>query len=181
MSGSHLVPPEVLPNRRPAQPVAVRLERDRWESSEGRLAPAVEEGSFPPIGDVLPEVRPPKAGNGKPSNGHGQAPRYIALGLNADIIRKQAQALGSGKLTLLIPLPDPSEFDTPGTPGSPSTPGSPGHKDGLPVVKRAVCVCPSDGEGGVEGVGVIMPLEPKRSGSFYAKVRAMVVEAERRL
>ncbi|MBI1335876.1 MAG: hypothetical protein GC164_02820 [Phycisphaera sp.] len=165
--GSVLVPTQVLPTRKPTQPVTVRLERDRWESSEGKLAPAVEEGSFPPIADVLPDVIPHTSTG--PLNGNGHTGTHIVLALDAEFFRKQALALGTTKLTLLIPLPDKSH------------PGKTSSEQELPVVERPVCVCPATAEAGVEGVGVVMPLKPERSATYYRKLRQLVVESERLL
>ncbi|MBI1338467.1 MAG: hypothetical protein GC164_16110 [Phycisphaera sp.] len=167
--GSVLVPTQVLPTRKPAQAVTVRLERDHWESSEGKLAPAVEEGSFPPIGDVLSDVSTSTSSASNPLNGNGHTGTHIALALDAEFLRKQALALGTTKLTLLIPLPVKSH------------PGKTSSEQELPVVERPVCVCPATAEAGVEGIGVVMPLKPERSATYYRQLRQLVVESERLL
>ncbi len=74
-----------------------------------------------------------------------------------------ATALGTGKLTLLVPVPVKA--------------GNAKAADAF--VDKPVCVCPATDDGSAQAIGVVMPLQPQHGGGYYEKLRKAVIEAER--
>ena len=169
LTGSRLVPSDVLPTRQLSREAVVKLVDGHWQSSEGKLAQDTGEGNFPPIGDILPPVsRRPHCLTASQAQKYQQAHRampHVVLGVDLELLNKQAMALGTPRLTLLIPIP---------VRGAQTRPGE-------TFVTKPICVCPADGQGPVNGVGVLMPLTPERSIRYYEQLRQAVVEAEHRI
>jgi len=155
MSRVRLVPADILPSRKNTEPVVVDVLNGQWQSSDGKTISDTyaDDTSYPPFADVLPKF------------GYKDKAPPIRLGIDLVLLNKVADALGTSKLTLLLP-------DTDKTPA----PGAPGEG----YVSQPVAVCPATDEGKVRGVGVVMPLKPVNGASFYTKVRRIVVDAEAR-
>lgn len=158
MSSPRLVPTDVLPSRRNAEPTLVDVLNSQWQSSDGKTAPDVftHDDRYPPIAEVLPKFGPRV----------GKSP--IQLGVDVTLLTKLADALGTPKLTLFIPDTDNIHSDKTPTSG----PGNGGF------VKKPIAVCPANDEGKVRGVGVFVPLQPVNGVKFYETVRRLVAEAE---
>ena len=168
---SRLVPADVLPTRQLLKPAVVRLVDGHWQSSEGRIAEdtyGTGEGAFPPIGDVLPAVgkRPlyetQAQAQRRQSKGNCES-LCVALGIDVDVLRKTAEALGNSKLTLFVPLP----VKGPNTPPSQA------------CVTKPIAVCPANGDGGERGIAVVIPLTPGNGNAYYNKVREVVIASEK--
>lgn len=167
VSGPGLVPANVLPARRLNTEVRVQRESGDWRSSEGKVAPAVESdgqssASFPAIGDVLPEQDLPRKRSGQHAG--DAAPTAIALDLG--VLKKVADALGTMKLTLLVHPLDASGTST----GNGQTGATP----------RPIGVCPASSESGVQGIGVVMPLQPEHGHAYFTAVCEQIRKAEKR-
>lgn len=158
MRSSRLVPADVLPSRRNTEPTLVDVLNGQWQSSDGKTAPDVftPEDGYPKIADVLPKFSPRV---GKPP---------VQLGIDVTLLNKLADALGTPKLTLFIPVIDKTRPDK--TPAGGTVNGG--------FVKKPVAVCPANDAGKVRGVGVFMPLQPVNGVRFYETVRRLVAEAE---
>lgn len=155
---STLVPVDVLPTRLSSKDVSVEITPHGWRSSEGRISPEPDESdsSFPPVHDVLPVVNEnPLALN--PEQAATVGDRRVVLGLNVELLRKIAESLGTPKLSLMIPVPRE---------------GSSAGQDA--AVTQAVAICPATDEDDVEGIAVLMPLNPVRSTAYYNKLREIV-------
>jgi len=155
MRSPRLVPPVVLPKRKDVKGVVIDLADERWRSSEGRSTPDeyAGESCYPSIAEVLPKL------------GTRAQTRRVQLGIDVALLSKVADSLGTSKLTLFIPIPDKTR--------------EPGTDDGGHV-KKPIAICPATDDGGVRGIGVVMPLQPVNGVRFYAKVRQLVVDAEAR-
>jgi hypothetical protein len=170
LAGSSLVPPDVLPTRQLAGDVVVQRNNGHWRSSEGRFADAKTDGNFPPIGDVLPELgRRPFAESAKRAERRRKsrgsvANEHVVLGIDLDVLRRTADALGTSKLTLFIPVPVADG----------------NRKPDEMHVNKPVAVCPASTDGQVPGIGVVMPLTPEHGVGQYERLRQQVVEAEKR-
>lgn len=172
MAGPRLVPSDILPTRQLPRDAVIKLVDGHWQSSEGKLAGddyGEGRGAFPAIGEVLPAVskRPHHltAIQAEKFRQANIAPPHVVLGVDIDLLNKQAMALGTSRLTLLVPVPIRYN-ETAADIGT--------------FVNKAVCVCPADGQDGVHGVGVVMPLTPERSIKYYEQIRQQVTEAEGR-
>jgi len=159
----YLVGPDVLPTRERSNFTHIQLAHGAWQSSEGRLAPLTDGATnLPQLGDVLPKVQQ-VLDQDKLQTGKGIKPGqpvHVMLGINVDLLRKQAEGLGTSKLLLFIEVPK----------------GLP--KDGEAVaVNKPIAVAPAVDEG-VAGVGAVMPLTPSRDHRNYEKLREAVVDAE---
>lgn len=159
----YLVGPDVLPTRERSNFTHIQLAHGAWQSSEGRLAPLTDGvANFPQLGEVLPKVQQ-VLDQDKLQRGKGIKPGqpvHVMLGINVDLLRKQAEGLGTSKLLLFIEVPK----------------GLP--KDGEAVaVNKPVAVAPAVDEG-VAGVGAVMPLTPSRDHRNYEKLREAVIDAE---
>ncbi|MEX2215169.1 MAG: hypothetical protein WD768_13630 [Phycisphaeraceae bacterium] len=169
MNSARLVPTAVLPSRQVAKPVGIRLSDGRWEATDGKVAgdnpPDI---GFPTLIDVLPQVGKHPFFETKAQADqrkvHDPAPAMVVmLGIDLDLLRKSADALGTSKLTLFVPVPvkDPNQ------------------KPSEVHVNKPVAVCPAS-RSDTNGVAVVMPLTPEHGTSYYSKVRETVVAAEKR-
>ena len=169
MSSSRLIPAGVLPTRQASKPVGVQLMGGRWESSEGAtVEDATGDDSFPSLGDVLPQV-----GKYPFYETAVQADRrrttdpalsmYLMLGIDIDLLRKAADALGTSKLTLLVPVPVKDV----------------NQKPGEVFVNKPVAICPAIRDSETQGVSVVMPLTPEHGASYYTKMREMIAASEK--
>jgi hypothetical protein len=174
VAGSSLVSPEVFPTRQVAGDVVVQRNNGHWRSSEGRIADAHSRGgggNFPPIGDVLPELgRRPFAESAKRAErrrkSRGAVPNeHVVLGIDLDVLRRTAEAFGTSKLTLFIPVPVADGNRKP---------------DELHV-NKPVAICPASSEGDIAGVGVAMPLTPQNGMGHYMRLRDRIVAAEKQV
>lgn len=202
LTSGQLVPTAVLPSKQLPEPATVRVADGQWESTEGKRAtdsPDLSEEAFPSLGDVLPRVgqvtfyetvaqsqrRQTKAkrvgvdtsGNGKSkSNGENDdqaESAYVVLGVDLDILRRTAGALGTSKLTLFIPVPIKAA----------TTPAL------QTFVNNPIPVCPASnesdsghrgdrGDSSERGIGVVMPLTPTNAHEYYEKLRHLVTSSE---
>ena len=80
LEGASIVPSEVLPNRVNGGRILHNPD-GRWEDPKsGKIGEPIE-GTFPPVGDILPDVTADK--------------RYgVAIGLNCDLLHSLARAIG---------------------------------------------------------------------------------------
>ena len=167
---TRLLPPQVLPRRQNRSEVTIRRGREGWVSSEGRLAEADPEAAkrpYPPVAETLPPVAPrpahetPAQVDQRTRKG-GPANVHITLGLDVDLLKKTAEALGSTKLALLVPIPV--------------------RQDRQPLdqvcVDKPLGVCPVEGEEPADGLGVLMPVKVEGIPTRYEKLRRRFVEAE---
>jgi len=100
------------------------------------------------------------------SDGHAES-AYVVVGIDLDILRRTANALGTGKLTLFIPVPVKSA-NTPAT---------------QTFVNKPIPVCPANSDpdgGGERGIGVVMPFTPTNGNAYYNKARDVVIASEKR-
>lgn len=146
---AHL-PRRLLRNTKTTEPLEVTRTRDGWASSNGQEAKPVPDVRFPRIAEVLPPFSPRTKAND-----------HVSLALDVTLLVKLTEALGTSKLTLLIPQPGPDEKH----------------------ITKAVAVCPATKASGVTsgaggGIGVVMPLTPEQSVSYYRRVRRDVLAAE---
>jgi len=174
MAESRLVPSSVLPTRRLRRSATIEKVNGDWRSTEGRLAEdefGTGEGSFPPIADVLPAVhRRPYYETAAQAQRRREADSavesvHVVLGVDVDLLRKTADALGTSRITMFVPVPV----------------RSPAAKAGETYVNKPVPICPADGTGSATGVAVVMPLHPERANRCYEQVRRVVVESEQKV
>lgn len=172
MASGRLVPASVLPTRQLNKPVAVRLIDGQWQSTEGKLADdkyGQGEGAFPSIADVLPNVgrRPAyetETQAQKRRSTDDADSSYVVLGIDLNVLRKSAEALGTYKLTLLVPVPVKAA----------------NGKAGETFVTKPVAVCPASADEGVNGIALAMPIAPTHGLAYFNKRREVIAEAEKR-
>lgn len=155
---STLVPVDVLPTRLHPKDVSVEITRHGWQSSEGRIAPEPDESEsrFPPIIDVLPVVDEKPLALGE-EQAKAVGDRRVVLALDVELLRKIAESFGTPKLSLMIPVPQERQ--------------SPGQDA---YVSQAVAICPATNSDDIEGIAVLMPVNPERSTAYYKKLREIV-------
>ena len=157
------VPPDVLPTRQLSNDIVLESDGDHWRSSEGRIAPRIQDARFPPVTDVLPEIEP-RPFVLPPSQAQSCRNQRMVLALDVDLLRKVADSFGSSKLTLMIPPPMAV-----GT-----------ADDKQMMVNQAVSICPALDDPNIEGIAVIMPVQPQRATGYYHKMRQLLQASERR-
>lgn len=169
---AHLVPAGVLPTRRLQNDAVVQLVDGQWQSTEGKLAEDEfrrGDEQYPSVGEVLPAVgkRPfyetaRKADARRQTDGQAES-AHVVFGLDIELLRKTAEALGAGKLTFMVPVPVKQP-----------------DSRGPTFVNKPILICPSSNDAGTRGIGVVMPLTPENANGYFARVRDAVIAAERR-
>jgi hypothetical protein len=165
-----MIPAAVLPTRQLASPADITRRGDQWQSSEGRVVDAPKDDSpFPGVGDVLPQV-PPRSlsvSRSKLAKSREGLPPHVVVALDLSLLNRVGDALGTGKLTLIVPVPVKPDDPTPGT------------SSGATSVDKPVAICPAMKGEGVRGIAVVMPLKPDHGPRHYEQVRRIVLDAER--
>ena len=171
MSSARLVPPEVLPTRQLTKPMGVRLMGGQWESLDGKSTPDRGQGSgtFPRLGDVLPVVGKHSfcetAAQAQRRRASDPSPSmHIVMGIDLDLLRKTAEALGTTKVTLLVPVPVKDA----------------GKRSPETCVDKPIAVCPATRDADNKGIAVVLPLQPENGTSYYTKVRKIIAASEKR-
>ena len=171
MADARLVPQQVLPTRRLNDFARVQLVNGAWQSTEGKLATdsyGEGEGAFPPVGEVLPKVGKTPAHETaahaarRRRSADQPASEHVMLGIDLELLKKQAEALGTTKLMLMVPIPIRAQ----------------GARSAETGVNRPVPVMAATEEG-VDGVGLVMPLRPGKPFARYEQLRQAIVDAER--
>ena len=127
-----------------------------------------EGGSFPTMSDVLPVVgKQPfheTTAQARQRQLNDPAPHMmVTLGIDLDLLRKAAEALGTSKLTLFVPVPIK---DT-------------NQKPSEVFVNKPVAVCPAVRSDQAQGISVVMPLSPEHGTAYYNKVREVIAASEK--
>ena len=163
LSGEDFVPPDVLPTRQLNNDAVLETDDKHWRSSEGRIAPKIQDGRFPLVSDVMPKVEP-RPFTLTPAQAKTGINHCIVLGLDVDLLRKVADSFGTPKLTLMI--------------APPVAPANAGQHHLM--VNKPVAICPALEDPNVEGIATIMPLNAQRATGYYHKMRQLLEAAERR-
>ena len=169
LSAPTMIPAAVLPTRQLASPADLTRRGDQWQSSEGRVADAPPKDSpFPGVGDVLPQVpaRSLTVSKAKLARSRDGVPPHVVVAVDLSLLNRVGDALGTGKLTLIVPVPVKADDSSPVESGG--------------CVDKPVAICPAIKGEGVRGIAVVMPLKPDHGPRHYEQVRRIVLEAERR-
>ena len=141
------LPSRLVRNLKTTQPLEVEHTAKGWAASNGQTAADEPLERFPEIAEVLP-----KFSNRRDANDH------LSLSFDVSLLVKITEALGTSKVTLLIPRPNADEA----------------------TLSKAVAVCPAEPPKGSQpdGVAVFMPITPHLGTKYYRKLRRDVVAAE---
>ena len=131
MARTHLVPPQVMPNKRLSDEAVIKLVDGQWQSSEGKTAEdshGKNKINFPSLADAMPMVhkRPfyetQALADRRSQNNCKAESVHVVLGIDVDLLRKVAESIGDSRLTLFVPVPvkGPNNPDTAIGPSRPS-------------------------------------------------------------